>query len=95
MTLATLIRGALPLLMRERIIEAVLRAQHALGEPVTSEQARMASPEPIMRSARSFSDTARAVARLGADEQGRVLHRVGGHRQRFVRWWVEERSAET
>lgn len=80
--------------MRPRIIDAVLEAQRISGEPVTAQQARATKPEPIMRSARSFSDAARAIATMGPDERGRVLQRVGLNRAGVVRWWVEERRAE-
>jgi hypothetical protein len=83
------IRDGLPLVMRGRVIEAVLAAQRIAGEPVTAQQARATHREPIMRSARSFSDAARAIARTGPDELGRVLRRVGRDRAGFVRWWVE------
>lgn len=84
------IQDALPLLMRDRIIESVLAAQRIAGEPVTAQEARATRPEPIMRSARSFSDAAKAVARMGPDAQGRVLRCAGPNRKRLVRWWVEE-----
>ena len=77
------------LVMRGRVIGAVLAAQRILGEPVTAQQARATRVEPIMRSARSFSDAARAIARSGPDELGRVLRRVGRDRAGCVRWWVE------
>jgi hypothetical protein len=88
-----MIRDGLPLLMRERIIEAVLTAQRIAGEPVTAQQARATRSEPIMRSARSFSDAARAIVRAGPDPRGRVLRRAGRDRAGVVRWWVEEPHA--
>ena len=88
-----IVREGLPLLMRERIIEAVLAAQRITGEPVTAQQARATRAEPIMRSARSFSDAARAIARQGPDPGGRVLRRVGRDRTGVVLWWVEEPHA--
>jgi hypothetical protein len=74
-------------------MESVLAAQRISGEPVTARQARSARAEPVMRSARSFSDVAKAIARLGPDEQGRVLRCAGTDRKRFVLWWVEETHA--
>lgn len=88
-----MIRDALPVLMRDRIIDAVLAAQRVCGEPVTARQARAMRSEPIMRSARSFSDAARAIAGAGPDPRGRVLCRVGRNRAGVVRWWVEETHA--
>lgn len=83
-------RDAMPLLMRARIIGAVLTAQRAAGAPVTAREARSAKAEPVMRNARSFSEVAKAIARLGPDEQGRVLRCAGFDRQHFALWWVEE-----
>lgn len=89
-SLDQLIRDALPSLMRARIIDAVLKAQRIEGEPVTARQARAVEHEPLMQSPRSFSDAANAIARMGPDESGRVLHRVAMNRKRIIRWWVEE-----
>jgi hypothetical protein len=84
------ITAALPLLMRARVLDAVLAAQALALEPVTSAQARAASP--LMRHARAFTELARAVSRLGPDERGRVLHPVPPDRKGFARWWVAEQG---
>lgn len=83
-------RDAIALLMRARVIDAVLTAQRIAGEPVTAREARSVRPEPVMRNARSFTELAKAIAQLGPDEQGRVLRCAGLDRQRFALWWVEE-----
>jgi hypothetical protein len=85
------IAAALPLLMRARVLDAVLAAQAVLSEPVTSAQARAA--RPVMRHARAFTELARAIARLGPDERGRVLCPVLPDRKGFARWWVQEQPS--
>lgn len=89
-TIRSASRDAMPLLMRARIIEAVLAAQRSAGEPVTAAEARLARSEPVMRNARSFSEVAKAIAELGPDERGRVLRCAGFDRNKFALWWVEE-----
>jgi hypothetical protein len=90
MSLARLVNDALPLLMRKRVIDAVLAAQAGALGPVTSAEARRA--KPVLRNARSFSDCARRIAQMGPDEHGRALHRAGRDRNGFALWWVEERE---
>jgi hypothetical protein len=89
--LPALICDLLPTLMRSRVLDAVLAAQAIAEGPVTSREARAA--RPVLRHARAFTEAARAVALLGPDERGRVLRSAGPDRQRFARWWVEERHA--
>jgi len=84
------IRDALPLLVRRRVIDAVLAAQELELGPVTSAQAR--AMKPVLAHARAFTEVARVVARLGPDERGRVLCAAGIDRKGFARWWVQERQ---
>ena len=86
------IRDALPLLMRTRVIDAVLAAQRLALEPVTSAQARAA--KPVLGHARAFTEAARVIAQLGPDERGRRLCAAGVDRKGFARWWVEEQVEE-
>lgn len=85
---AEIINDALPLLMRERVLDAVLAAQSKVGGPVTSQQARAARRAPVLSGPRKFTDVAAQIARLGPDERGRVLHAVGADRKGVARWWV-------
>jgi hypothetical protein len=87
-SLAPTIRDALPLLMREQVIDAVLAAQAIAGAPVTAQEARAATSGPVMRNAKSFSECARRIAELGADEQGRTLRCAGRDRLNVLLWWV-------
>jgi len=89
--LAPIIQGALPLLMRDRLIDAVLKAQAITGSPVTAQEAR-ATSEPVMRNARTFSECARRIAQLGADSRGRTLHCAGRDRLNVLLWWVSVTS---
>jgi hypothetical protein len=89
--LPALISDLLPALMRSRVLDAVLAAQAIAAGPVTSREARAA--RPVLLHARAFTEAARAVARLGPDERGRVLRCAGTDRKRFARWWVEETHA--
>jgi hypothetical protein len=91
-SLAPLVRDALPLLMRAQVIDAVLAAQIQAGAPVTAQEARLVAREPVMRSAKSFSECARRIAQLGADEQGRSLHCTGRDRLNVLLWWVSVTS---
>lgn len=84
-----LIEDALPLLMRARILDAVVAAQAVAGQPVTSHEARAA--RPVTRHARAFTTLAWSISRLGPDERGRVLCSAGRDRKGFALWWVEER----
>lgn len=84
------IRDALPLLLRSRVIDAVLGAQRLALGPVTSAQARAA--QPLLSHARAFTAVALAIARLGPDERGRRLCAAGVDRKGFALWWVEERG---
>jgi len=84
------IRDAMPLLLRRRVIDAVLAAQRLALGPVTSAQARAA--QPVLGHARAFTEVASAVARLGPDELGRRLCPAGTDRKGFARWWVEGRG---
>ena len=88
--LAPLIRDALPLLMRDRVIGAVLAAQAVLGAPVTAREARQA--RLVMRHARAFTEVAQAIARLGPDDRGRELCFAGTDRNGFALWWVKEQE---
>jgi len=83
-----MIRDALPLLLRGRVVDAVLAAQTALGAPVTAREARDALL--VMRTPRSFTDVAQAIARLGPDDRGRELCSAGTDRNGFALWWVRE-----
>jgi hypothetical protein len=87
-TLGGMIRDALPLLLRHQMIDAVLAAQAVALGPVTSAQAR--ASKPLLRHPRAFTECARAIARLGPDERGRVLHSAGVDRKGFALWWVKE-----
>lgn len=89
--LSGLIRNALPVIMRQRVIDAVIRAQAIAGGPVTSQQARAAkaSAGPVLGHSRAFTQAAAAITRMGPDELGRLLHAVGRDRKGCARWWVE------
>jgi hypothetical protein len=89
--LARTIANALPLLMRERVLEAVLAAQALHGGPVTAQQARAIRAQPVMSHARAFTEVAWQITRLGPDEYGRVLCAAGKDRKGLALWWVEER----
>jgi len=93
--LARTIANALPLLMRERVLEAVLAAQALHGGPVTAQQARTGRAERLMPHARALTEVAWQISRLGPDELGRSLHSAGKDRKGLALWWVEERRAET
>jgi hypothetical protein len=84
--LGALIRDALPALMRQRVLEAVLAAQALAAGPVTSREAR--ASRPVLRHARAFTGLARAIARMGPDERGRTLHAAGKDRKGCALWWV-------
>jgi hypothetical protein len=86
------IGDALPVLMRQWVIGAVLEAQALAGGPVTSHEVR--ASRPILRSARALTELALVVARLGADEHGRTLHAAGKDRKGFALWWVQVPQAE-
>lgn len=88
--LAPLIRDALPLLLRDRVVDAVLAAQTQLGSPVTAREARDALL--VMRHARAFTEVAQAIARLGPDDRGRELCFAGTDRNGFALWWVKEQE---
>jgi hypothetical protein len=88
--LAPLIRDALPLLLRDRVVDAVLAAQTALGAPVTSREARDALL--VMRTPRAFTEVAQAISKLGPDERGRELCFAGTDRNGFALWWVKEQA---
>lgn len=91
--LRNMICDAMPLLLRSRVLDAVLAAQTHAGAPVTSQQARAASPTRVLGHARAFTEVAAAIARLGPDAGGRVLVAAGTDRKGVARWWVEEQRA--
>lgn len=88
--LPELIRDAIPLLVRPLVLDAVQAAQAIAGGPVTSQEAREAAVRPVLRHARAFTEAAAAIARLGADDRGRVLRAAGRDRKGVALWWVEE-----
>lgn len=81
---------ALPLLMRERVIEAILRVQTQYGEPVTAQEVRDAQEQPLMRHTRALTEIAHKISALGPDEQGRRLQCAGKKRTGILLWWVVE-----
>lgn len=84
------IEDALPLLLRRRVIDAVLEAQDKVGAPVTSQEARSATRRPLLRHVRAFTELCWRVCRLGPDERGRSLHAAGKDRKGLALWWVQE-----
>lgn len=86
-SLSQAIRQARPLLLRSRVIDAVLAAQRLALEPVTAAEARAALP--VLRHARAFTEVARVISQLGPDERGRRLCAAGVDRKGFALWWVE------
>lgn len=90
-SLGATIDDALPLLLRARVLDAVLAAQTEAAGPVTSQEARGAAGRPLLRHARAFTELAWRVTRLGPDERGRLLHGAGTSRKGLALWWVEER----
>ena len=93
MKLAKTIERALPLLMRARVIDAVLETQIRLGSPVTAQEVRAGQRTPLMRHSRALTEVAHQIAELGADERGRRLHLAGKDRTGVLLWWVEQRQA--
>lgn len=90
MDLQRTIRDSRPLLLRQRIIEAVLKAQRQEGGPVSSQRVRASSAEPLLRHARALTELAWQISRLGPDELGRRLHAAGTDRKGAALWWVQE-----
>jgi hypothetical protein len=84
------IRDSRPLLLRRRIIDAVLQAQRQQAGPVTSQEVRASAREPLLRHARALTELAWQVSRLGPDELGRRLHAAGTDRKGLALWWVQE-----
>jgi hypothetical protein len=87
--LAKTIEVALPVLMRERVIDAVLATQTMHGEPVTAQEGRSSQPEPLMRHTRALTEVAQDIAALGPDERGRRLLSAGKDRNGLLLWWVQ------
>lgn len=80
----------MPLLLRSRVIDAVLKTQTAFGEPVTAQEIRAAQATPLMRHTRALTEICHDISQLGPDEQGRTLHCAGRNRERLLVWWVQE-----
>lgn len=80
----------MPLLLRARVIDAVLKTQTAYGSPVTAQEVRAAQPTPLMRHTRALTELCHDITQLGPDEQGRSLHCAGRNRERLLLWWVQE-----
>lgn len=89
MKLNRTIENALPLLFRERVIDAVLRTQSAFGGPVTANEVRAAQPAPLLRHSRALTELCHQIVELGPDEKGRALYRAGKDRTGLLLWWVE------
>jgi hypothetical protein len=86
--LSKTIEVALPLLMRERVIDAVIEAQTQHGEPVTAQEVRASQPQPLMRHTRALTEVAQDIAAIGPDERGRRLLCAGKDRNGLLLWWV-------
>lgn len=84
----------MPLLLRARVIDAVLKTQTAYGSPVTAQEVRAAQPTPLMRHTRALTELCHDITQLGPDEQGRTLHCAGRNRERLLLWWVQEPPAK-
>lgn len=93
MKLNRTIEQAMPLLLRDRVIDAVLRTQNAFGSPVTAQEVRAAQAQPLMRHTRALTEICHAIAALGIDDQGRTLHCAGKNRVGLLLWWVKEKPA--
>lgn len=91
MKLHRTIEQAMPLLLRARVIDAVLKTQTAYGSPVTAQEIRSAQDTPLMRHTRQLTEICHDISQLGPDEQGRTLHCAGRNRDRLLVWWVQEK----
>lgn len=94
MKLNRTIEQAMPLLLRDRVIDAVLRTQNAFGSPVTAQEVRAAQATPLMRHTRALTEICHQIAALGFDDQGRTLCCAGKSRIGLLLWWVQETPAK-
>jgi hypothetical protein len=84
------IENAMPLLLRDRVIEAVLKTQNHFGSPVTAQEVRDHQAAPLLRHSRALTELCHQIVALGSDEDGRSLHCAGKNRERLLIWWVQE-----